>query len=43
MNLATSLLTRHFLMKGRQATEAVIHEILGQIVMPLITPDRTAT
>ncbi|GAA2132475.1 TetR/AcrR family transcriptional regulator [Glycomyces algeriensis] len=40
VNLAPSLLTQHFLMKGRPATEAVIGEILDQIVMPLITAGR---
>ncbi|MFG3340129.1 TetR/AcrR family transcriptional regulator [Glycomyces sp. NPDC048151] len=37
VNLAPSLLTQHFLMKGRPATATVIDEILDQIVMPLIT------
>jgi AcrR family transcriptional regulator len=40
VNLAPSLLTQHFLMKGRPATEAVIGEILDEIVMPLITAHR---
>ena len=38
VNLAPSLLTQHFLMKGRPAPEAVIGEILDEIVMPLIAP-----
>lgn len=39
VNLAPSLMTQHFLMKGRPATDAVIDEILDQIVMPLIAAD----
>ncbi|MCD0444575.1 TetR/AcrR family transcriptional regulator [Glycomyces sp. A-F 0318] len=36
VNLAPSMLTQHFLMKGRPASESVIAEMLDEIVMPLI-------
>ena len=40
VNLAPNLLTHYFLTRGHAAPQQVIDEILDQVVMPLITPNR---
>ncbi|THV28362.1 TetR/AcrR family transcriptional regulator [Glycomyces paridis] len=40
VNLAPSMMTQHFLMKGRPASAAVIDEMLDHIVMPLVSAGR---